>query len=360
MGGDLVVARRGDLLLAQVARAGLPAEWADMTQAQRDAWMPPEAVELIRRGIADNTWQAYQRAWRKFDRWGFHTQRTVLPVTEQTMLAYLVHLGGVAKPPSPSAVWIWYSAVRFVHAMSTPPVPWECGKKLFEAIDGYVKTRIEAGYRVKEAPRAYPQHVRDMVDQCDRSTLVGRRDASILLTGFHTAARASHLGIYRIGDVKQVPGGLDFYLAFSKTDQKGDGFTFGVPANDEHPQWCGVRATRAWLEDLAQLGFRAGALYRPINRNGNLLASSAELAYRMSGTAITNVVHRYAKAAGYSADMTMHSFRRGRATQQRELGADSVSIARQYDWNPGSSSFLRYIKEAERWAEESLTRTGLL
>lgn len=331
-----------------------------LTQKQRDDYLPPGAVELIRRGIADNTWLAYRRQWQKFQAWCARNGRTPIPVSENTAITYLHALSGMEPPPAPPTVWIWYSAVRFVHAMGDPPVPWECGKKLSLAIDGYTKDMLDAGWRPKRAPRAHPEFVARMADAVDRSTLTGLRDVSVLLVGFVTAARASHMAAYRLHDVTATPLGLDFYLARSKTDQKGGGRTFAVASNDEHPQYCPVRATRAWMDALAGEGFRDGALYRPLHKHHGLQLRGHGLSFRMTSAAISQIVQKYGKAAGLGDNFTCHSLRRGYATWLRELHVDPLTIAETFGWAPGSSSLLLYLEEAKRWQEDAPALVGKL
>jgi hypothetical protein len=67
-----------------------------------------------------------------------------------------------------------------------------------------------------------------------------------------------------------------------------------------------------------------------------------------------------AATAGAGGDgFTCHSLRRGRATQQRELGVDPLDIARAYGWVPGGAINV-YLEEAERWAETAPGAVGLL
>lgn len=341
-----------ELAIPAGGKAVVPAGWNRLTQDQRDNYLSPDAAERIRSGIPQSTWDTYLRQWQKFSSWCERTLRTPLPVTEHVMCEYVQYLSTLSPRPAPSTLWIWYSAVRFVHRMGSPPAPWECGKRLELAIRSYVNEMIDMGWRPKKAPRAFPHYVQQMTDCCDLSTIGGIRDKSIILVGFLTAARASHMRTYRIADVHRQPGGLDFWLPRSKNDPDAAGKHFPVAKNDDHPQYCPVRATRAWMKALDELGHTSGALYRPLEY-GRLSLASADPAFKMSGFALTKVVRKYGRLAGLGNDFTMHSLRRGYASWLRELGFDQLAIARGLDWSPNSKSILEYLEEVDRWAEEA-------
>lgn len=348
--------------LERVGAAGHPVAWQQMTQAQRDAYVPPEATQLIRKGIPDNTWEAYQRQWHKFEAWCRKQERTACPVTENTMLTYLAFLASLDPRPAPSTMWQWYSAVRFVHRMGQPPVPWECGHRLALAMAAYVQEMREAGWRPKRAPRAYPDFVRQMVDCCDLSTPAGVRDKAIILSGFFTASRASHMTIFRMKDVTVVPHGLEMYLPFSKgkTGKRPDeaAETFAIGRNVEHPQYDPVAAVLAWMQFCRALGIVDGPLFRPVDKHGNLKAVRAD--FRMASQAMTNMVKKYGRMAGLGDEFTFHSLRRGMATWMRELGLDPITIAETFGWSPSSRVFLLYMEEAKRWEVDAPAQMAFL
>lgn len=357
----------------------------EVPQHVRDAYVTADALRLIRKGMPANTWDAYRSALILFGDWCGNTKRTAAPVSEETMLSYLGHLSRlplagsdhydreceragkkVRARPAPSSVWVWYSAVRFIHAIGRPPLPWECGKQLSLALDGYTTDMLELGWRPKSAPRAYPDDVRRMVDKCDRDTITGKRDAAILLAGFHTAARAADLAAYRIRDVTFTPRGADFLLTSSKTLKPGETRTtavFSHVGEDGYtPDYDPALAVRELLEMMGGLkeANPAWALFRPIDRHDTRFrVKSRGPGYKMSSTSITEVVQKYALLAGLGENYTMHSLRRGFATWLRELGGDPLSIARAYGWTPGGSINV-YLEEADRWADSAPGRVAIL
>lgn len=376
VGGQLVPARRE------------PGGTVVVPQHIRDHYLPPSARELIVKGVPPKTLETYTKAWRPFRAACQDEGRTFAPVTEETMIWYLdrwrrrpVHVrcaGGrqgngdpcAGHRPSPSSMWVWYSAVRFYHGVGRPPLPWECGENLTRAMIGYSVEMVEAGWKPRRAPRAYPSDVTRMVDSLDLANPKHLRDRAVLLTNFYTAARASDLATYRIGDVEHFPRGIRLMLRQSKTNRAvGRKIeTREVFANDAHPAYCGVEAIHAWVDWLRGQGVRDGALFRPFTKpgpvtgRGTLLRGHRDLPnYRMTTVAVSEIIEAAAIAAGLpnAEEYTCHSLRRGRATQQRELGADPLDIARAYGWVPGGSINV-YLDEADRESPESVGAKGLL
>lgn len=359
----------------------LPVGWHQMSQADRDAFLPPSARELIVKGIPPNTLATYTRAWVPFRRWCEEHRRTYGPVSQETMIAYLdewrrreVHIK-CANPfcghrPAPSSMWIWYSAVRFYHGVGRPPLPWECGVELTRAMMGYAGEMVELGWVPRRAPRAFDQDVTTMVDTLDLSQPKHLRDRAIILTNFYTAARAGDLGTYRITDVSRFPLGIEFTLRRSKTNKQVGRMEEKrtIFYNRAHPQYCGATAVLEWIGWLHGAGIRQGALYRPftqmskLGKPGTLLRGHRDaIDYRMDGFSFTLTVRQAAKAADIAhwEEYTCHSLRRGRATQQRELGVDPLDIARAYGWVPGGAINV-YLEEADRQAPTAPGSVGLL
>ena len=360
----------GGVAMTALAVHELSAGTEVVPQSSRDAYVDPDALVLIRKGMPENTWLAYRRQLMIFGDWCTRHGRTAAPVSEATMLSYLAHLARLPMPgsqdrrdedgvkvqfrPAPSTVWIWYSAVRFIHAIGSPPLPWECGKQLSLAIDGYQNEMRELGWRPRSAPRAYPDDVRAMIRKCDRNTSTGRRDAAILLCGWHLAARASDLAAYRWRDVARTPYGLDWLLTKSKTLKPGETRTTAVYSNadkegyneefdptlafGEWREWCGAQKENdpGW------------AVFRPLDKYGSKLrAASRGPGYNMSSTSISEVVTKYALLAGLDETYTMHSLRRGYVSWLREQGWDDLTIARAFGWSPGGSINV-YLEDAKR------------
>jgi len=352
-------------------------------QQARDSYLPASARELIVKGVPANTLRSYSAAWRPFRLWCQNRQRGFAPVSENTMISYLDEWRG--RPmhhnrckcrhhrPAPSTMWLWYAAVRFYHRVGSPPLPWECGENLTRAMIGYSLEMVESGWTPARAPRAFPTDVTRMVDALDLSEPKYLRDRAIILTNFYTAGRSADLGTYRLADVEHFPRGIRLVLRMSKTNRRPGKKIESreVFENSLRPQYCGVEAIHAWTDWLRCQGVTSGALFRPFSKPhykagerkaGVLLRGHRDgEAYRMDGTSLSEVIQDAAIRAELpnAEQYTCHSLRRGRATQQRELGGDPLDIARAYGWAPNGAINV-YLEEAEREAPTAVGAQGLL
>jgi integrase len=343
-------------------------------QSVLDDYLSPEARQLVVGGMNANTLAAYAWQWHKFRAWCERHKRTFAPASQATMIEYLnswrsrpIHNRCKCElhRPAPTTMWLWYSAVRFYHAVGSPPLPWEIGKQLELAMISYSNEMVDEGWVPTKAPRAYDSDVTAMIDALDLETGDGLRDRAIILCGFYTAARASDLATYRITDIERRPNGVEFQLRNSKTNKKV-GKKIEVRRmryNLVNPTYCGVRALDAYTGWLAaKHGITEGALFRPFDKHHNLLRGPQDQpGYKMTATNISRAVKMAAIDAGLpnAQFMTEHSLRRGRATQQRELGIDPIEIARAYGWVPGGS-ILEYLEEAEGWSPTAPGSVGAL
>jgi integrase len=151
-------------------------------------------------------------------------------------------------------------------------------------------------------------------------TLLGRRDACLLLLGFASALRRSELVALDVSDVTETTDGLVVTVTHSKTDQEGEGRQIGIPCGS-NPITCPVRTLRAWL-DASKI--EDGPLFRPIDRHGHLGTE------RLSDRAVAIVVKRTAQAAGLDPKLVAgHSLRSGMATSAARAGATEAEIMNQ-------------------------------
>jgi integrase len=369
--GEYVAVHTGEIVPADRDRSGSVV----VPQHVIDNYLSEGARKLIIRGIPDSTLKAYAWQWHLFRLWCEKQGRAHAPTTEATMIEYLhswesrpVHVRCAklrcGHRPSPSTSWIWYSAVRFYHGAGRPPLPWEAGKRLELAMKAYGERMVDEGWEPSKAPRAYDSDVTRMVDALDLDNPKHLRDRAIILTNFYTAARASDLASYRLGDVGRTPKGIELTLRRSKTNKSGGrkAEKRRIRPNTVHPVYCGVTALTAWRAWLSGLGIVEGALFRPFNKHDQLVRGNPDaVGYKMESVNITRAVQRAAIRAGieHGERYTSHSLRRGRATQQRELGVDPIEIARAYGWVPGGA-ILEYLEEAEGWAPTAPGAVGFL
>jgi integrase len=245
---------------------------------------------------------------------------------------------------------------------------------------GYADTRARSrdpADRTRKATAALPKTLRVMLAELDRSTLIGKRDAALLLLGFATAARASEPAAVDITDVtfvgaddeKEKGSGLLVNMYRGKVRTLTD---FAVPYGQK-PSTCPVRAVLALVEAMATPdpkrnypGCTTGPLFVRVDRHGRIAPPMrregrdiGDPSGRITAQASAQVVERAADDAGLSGAWSGHSLRRGFATAARQAGHDLVTIGRHGGWKDGSKALLGYFEDVDKWEDNPLSGTGL-
>src|SRR5258708_38467040 len=144
----------------------------------------------------------------------------------------------------------------------------------------------------------------------------GVRDGALLLVGFMGGVGCSELVALDAEDVQVAKEGMLVRLRRSKTDQEGEGRQ--VPIPKLRGPLCAIRALRAWL---GSSGIEEGALFRPVNRHGQVGMK------RLSSDAVGTIVKRYAKKIGLDpTGYSSHSLRAGLVTSAARAGAAAWQI----------------------------------
>ena len=334
-----------------------------------DFTLPPEAAELIREAVPENTSRAYQSRWRSFETWCEEQGRVPLPATAQTIAAYLTHLA-VTKNLKATTANAHLTAIRTAHRASGQALP-----------DGLSARKIIAAAQRREASRdgrygprkSVPVLAADLpaiAAACDPQTPAGRRDRAVVLLGFALLARRSELASLNISDIEHVPGeGLAVTIRVSKTDQSARGVIRRVHYG-ARAEACPVRVVLAWLEYLDGRGMTSGPLFTRIDRWGNIGAGaggryrSAEARdARLRPQAVGDIIAAACSRAGLPAQgerrYSGHSVRRGGATSMLRNGADPLNVSRHGRWADGSAEFAGYVEEASGFGDANPTN-GLL
>jgi integrase len=189
---------------------------------------------------------------------------------------------------------------------------------------------------------------------CPRN-LAGLRDRALVLLGFSTGLRRSHLaGLVEVRDLTFTDRGLHILIRRSKTDPLGtDPRTVAVPFG-AHPGTCPVRAVRAWLK-AAGIGENGGPLFRAVDRHGNV--SARPLCPRSVAKILAKAVLR---AGIHTAKVRVspHSLRVGMATQAAINGAEERDIQRT-TLHRSAAMVRRYVRDADPFRAAASGRLGL-
>ncbi len=326
-----------------------------------DLVVSESAAERVRDGRAVATAAAYEGHWRRFTDWCAHEGRTPLPCTAYTFLEYANHL--MTLDLAKSTITGATTAIRDRHRKAGHPAPEMDAVKL--ALVSYGRARAAAGQRRKQAAALTLEDLGLMIEVCDPATVAGARDRALLVLGWAMMGRRSEIAALNIEDIRTDPNGLIVYVAFSKTDQSGEGVEVPIPYW-ARAEACPVRLVQAWLALLASRGHTTGALFRRIDRHGRLsgepgFAGRNGETSRIAGQAVDLILKRRARQADLPAlpELSAHSLRAGGATGARLLGGDTLEITRIGRWIDGSRSALGYFRTVDRWRNHPMAGVKL-
>ena len=160
-----------------------------------------------------------------------------------------------------------------------------------------------------------------MLDKLGHERAKDIRDRAILLFGLMSSLRRAEIVAVNIEDLKWIDEGIAVLVRRSKTDRAGAGRTLLVP-RAENPEFCPVRAMRAWL-DL--VGETRGPLFRSLWKTGRPRRTG-----RLPAEQVADIVKRAALAAGLDPVLFGgHSLRAGYVTQARRAGLSWEAIMEQ-------------------------------
>jgi integrase len=170
-----------------------------------------------------------------------------------------------------------------------------------------------------------------------------------MLLGFAGAFRRSELIGLDAEDCTFGKDGLTITLRRSKVDQEAQGRKVGIPYG-ANPDTCPVRVLQGWLE---QAGISNGALFRSINRHGQVQSD------RLAGIDVAPIIKKLPdRTALNAAKYSGHSLRAGHATSATIAGASERSIMRQTG-RRSVQMVRRYIRDGTLFRENSAGKLGL-
>ncbi|MER6557229.1 site-specific integrase [Streptomyces sp. NPDC001027] len=326
------------------------------------------AREALAAGTADSTRRAYSADWEEFTGWCAATGHAPLPAAPETVVEYVTALTTIPRPRtgrpySPSSIERAVAAIRTAHSAAnlTPPSTKGARMVLRGYRDRLARSKDPAA-KPRKAQPAVPTALRTMLATLDRDTLIGKRDAALLLLGYATAARVSELVALDLADAPETEQGIEA----SVYRRKIKAFTDTAVPFGSNPATCPVRAVRGLREALAEVGRTEGPLFVRVDRHGRMAPPMfrrglpiGDPSGRLTAQAASQVVERAAEAAGLEGQWSGHSLRRGFATAARKAGHDLVRIGRHGGWADGSRALLGYFEDSDKWEDNPVTGTGL-
>jgi site-specific recombinase XerD len=248
-----------------------------------------------------HTTRAYAQQWAAFMAYCDAAGVASMPARPVTVADYLAALAD--KGCATSTVQVVRSAIGYMHKSQGLTSP--TAAPVVQATMIGIKTTLGMMQRKVDALGLHG--LRLVVAELDGSA-GDLRDRALLLLGFGGAFRRSELVALTVADLAPTAGGLDVAIRRSKTDQTGAGRVVAVPYGSA-ADVCAVRAVQAWI---AAAGIAGGAIFRSVDRHGNVAAAG------LTGGAVARIVKARCAAAGLDADRySGHSLRAGLARRRR-------------------------------------------
>ncbi|MEU2800241.1 tyrosine-type recombinase/integrase [Streptomyces sp. NPDC007117] len=319
-----------------------------------------EARAALAAGRADSTRKAYREDREAFIAWCKKQGEQPLPATQDLLIEYVTHLTltprpRTGRPSAPSSLERMLSAITTMHAELDLPKPETKGART--VIAGYkhqLALDKKPGGKQQQAKAALPPALRKMLATLDRDTLIGKRDAAMLLLGYAAATRSSELVGIDITEPVECDEG--YIVSIYRVKMKK--FTESAIAYGKSPATCPVRALRALITAMREAGRTEGPLFVRIDRHGRIAPPMTrkgkpigDPSGRLTPDAASDVVERLADAAGFEGRWRGHSLRRGFATAAQRGGAPMIRVARQGGWADNSTSLARYFDEGDPWED---------
>jgi integrase len=315
----------------------LPVEGQGPQYTERDFRMSERSAERGRTSKAHNTRVNRESVMRNFEAWCEATGRLAVPCTTNTFTEYAVFLMDRALPDGrhhkASTIRTYMSHIR----MSQPAGDRPDNAPYLERLAGYRGENPRAN-RTRQAFPLTLSFVLAMIDKCDESTPIGRRDAAMLAFGYRFLARRTEPADILIEDVGLSEGLVTIYVPKDKTHQDEDQNIYLRDRADLQL----VKRLRAWLDDLARLGVTAGPLFRHLSKSGKLgTRSHAKVRGDfLTGRAVDAVVKKRFAQAGLETDgrpVTAQGLRAGGATDLAKAGVSGKELNQAGRWRDDST-----------------------
>jgi integrase len=325
----------------------LPADKAVQQRAEEIERAALHAAELARAAQAANTRIAYDKDWRRFDRWCRHYGYEPLPANPKLIGVYIsacLSGEGLAdlERVNIRTVERYLAAIVDKHRQSQ------------HFID---RSHPAIAYVLKGAKRTYRQPKRQaiptlredivkLVETCRAGTLADVRDRAIILAGYYGARRRSEICGIDVEHLRDTRRGLRWLIPHAKNDQEGEGVAILLPRQKPISN-CPVHAIEEWKR-VAEI--EEGPLFRKVNRWGVVEFE------RLTPQSINLILKQRAKQAGFSKgqirELSAHSLRAGHVTQAFLNGKRERQIQRQTS-HKQLQSLVPYFREGELMQETS-------
>lgn len=300
------------------------------------------AIAYMEASKADGTHAAYAKHWRLFLDWCAEHGLVSLPATAEVVAMYVAARADCGWKVATiqlalSAIWDRHEKKCAASAR---------GSTIIKQTMKGIRRRIGVAQASKD-----PLRTEDITRllQATSTGVIGARDRALLLVGFAGGFRRSELVALDVADCAFAREGLEITIRRSKTDQEGKGMQKALVYGSD-PTLCPVRLLKDWLE---LSGLTEGAVFRPVDRHGNIGAK------RLTNFAVATLIKRTAKRAGMATPkLSGHSLRAGFVTEAASNGAEYIDIMK-VTGQVKFDTVLKYDRRRKLWEKPASAKLGL-
>ncbi len=294
--------------------------------------------------LADNTRIVYDKGWCHWERYCNQNNITALPASHKDVARFLVETAtrpaANGKLPALGTVILWRSAINRKHVDQNVASPTN-HPEVADVCKGLARIR---GTRPRQVKALREHHIKAMLENCP-DTLIGKRDAAIIVLGFAAALRRSEICGLTIDDIEIVDDEkhlrMFLHIRKSKTDQAGLGQKIAVP---EGKKLKPIKYLQDWL---GAAGILSGPAFQTMSRGGKLRGSP------MHHTDVPRIVKHYAASIGLDAsEIAGHSLRAGFVTSAAVHGARIDKIM-EITRHRNPATVMKYIRDADSFTDHA-------
>lgn len=300
--------------------------------------------DILSSVLADNTRTAYDKGWHLWKRYCNKNNITALPANHSDVARFLVETATKpstnGKLPALATVILWRSAINRKHVDQNFPSPTK-HPEVARVCRGLARIK---GSQPRQVKALREHHIKAMLDNCP-TTLIGKRDAAIIVLGFAAALRRSEICSLTVDDIEVIADneGLRMFLHIrkSKTDQEGLGQKIAIP---EGKKLKPIKYLQDWL---GAAGILSGPVFQTMSRGDRLRGSP------IHPTDVPRIVKHYAASIGLDAsEIAGHSLRAGFVTSAAVHGARIDKIM-EITRHRNPATVMRYIRDADSFNDHA-------
>ena len=295
------------------------------------------ATEFANASKASNTVAAYKISWATFSRWCEQHNVQALPADPKTVALYITSLARAGRKVN--TIRLAMTAIAEAHRSTD---------HLFDQKDRILSTvwkgiRREVGIRPERKAPLLSADLKTILNGLDRGSVIGCRNAALLLVGFGGALRRSEVVSLNTNDITINSQGMKILIRKSKTDVESAGAEIDIHRGSNLVT-CVVAAYENWIKIS---GITSGAIFRRVFPDGRIGAD------RLCLRAVGDIVKSCVQKVGMNPDdFGSHSLRAGFASSAALAGCNLTTIMKQTRHKSVNDARI-YVRDAEIWQENA-------